>query len=389
VGGSPDADGPAVFYLALYRFGVVTSTRPCARRSPPSRAAEETVRRWTREWFVDEVVRFAAPAGRRPSRGTAGRATRWCCSPRRRPTSRRIATEHFGLDAFLSTRYEVKDGVFTASWCRRVLRRGQDRARRALRRRAGNRPGAELLLRGLHHRSAHPAEGGHPRVSTRPTAAAGGEEKGMGDIIVERTGVTPVLAGCGPATAQARLAPERSLDGLQRRLCGAALEMHQLFSSQVCLVTRSRQMLNERESLMKNAVMIVICLQFLLMLASAAGAGRVRHRRGLPEYKVCNHGTCETDICIDVPCTSRPPTCAPTARPWRTSSPRHLRGRDLHLRVRADPCAQGCLDGQCIGDPCAGVDCTNPRRTSAPTRRTDPLLLPGTCAGGSCSYESS
>jgi HAD superfamily hydrolase (TIGR01490 family) len=104
----------AVFYLALYRFGMVDVDRAMRKALTTVKGLpEQTVRQWTREWFVDEVVRFAAPGGKAAIEGHRKQGHALVLLTSSSPYESEAATEHFGLDAFLCTRYEVKDGVFT------------------------------------------------------------------------------------------------------------------------------------------------------------------------------------------------------------------------------------------------------------------------------------
>ncbi|MBL8951825.1 MAG: hypothetical protein JNK82_13670, partial [Myxococcaceae bacterium] len=49
-------------------------------------------------------------------------------------------------------------------------------------------------------------------------------------------------------------------------------------------------------------------------------------------------------------------------------------------------CPQACVNGMCVGDPCAGVTCTTPPPPTCVGGSAVTFSLPGTCAGGSCSY---
>lgn len=53
------------------------------------------------------------------------------------------------------------------------------------------------------------------------------------------------------------------------------------------------------------------------------------------------------------------------------------------------PCAQGCMNGQCVGDPCAGVTCNTPPGPTCNGNNAITFSLPGQCNNGMCRYQES
>jgi hypothetical protein len=139
----------------------------------------------------------------------------------------------------------------------------------------------------------------------------------------------------------------------------------------------------------------------------------------------CTGGTCNTDPCMGVSCTTPPPatclnsttrrtsgspgTCGggscsyptqdtvcnapPAATCVNTSTLRSFSaagtcsGGACNYTSSDTTCANGCSNGACMGDPCAGVTCNmppGPDCSSANTRRT--WAATGTCSGGTCTY---
>lgn len=138
----------------------------------------------------------------------------------------------------------------------------------------------------------------------------------------------------------------------------------------------------------------------------------------------CSNGACNADPCAGVSCTSAPPavctgsntrrvygspgTCGAgmcsyptqdqtcnsppaascigsTARTWSANGT--CSGGACNYTSTDTACANGCTNGACNGDPCAGVSCTTPPAAtcaSSTTRRT--FAASGTCSAGNCSY---
>lgn len=104
----------ASFYLLAYRFGVLDMERAMRKALQTIKGLdEETVRGWTRTWFHQEVVPHAAQGAWPVLEKHRGRGDVLVLLTSSSPYESEIASEHFGLDAYISTRYEVRGGVFT------------------------------------------------------------------------------------------------------------------------------------------------------------------------------------------------------------------------------------------------------------------------------------
>lgn len=111
--------GQAVFYLIAYRFGVLGMEEAMTWALASIRGLpEDDVRRWTEEWFVQEVVQFVAPGGLDALASHRAQGHPLVLLTSSSPYESRIACAHLGLDDFLCTRYEVADGVFTGQLVR-------------------------------------------------------------------------------------------------------------------------------------------------------------------------------------------------------------------------------------------------------------------------------
>jgi HAD superfamily hydrolase (TIGR01490 family) len=103
-----------IYYLLLYRFGLIEMERAMTKAlSTIKGLPEQTVRQWTREWFVTEVVPWVARGAQPVVEDHRARGHPVILLTSSSPYESEIATEHFRLDAFLSTRYEVESGLFT------------------------------------------------------------------------------------------------------------------------------------------------------------------------------------------------------------------------------------------------------------------------------------
>lgn len=104
----------AALYMSLYKFGLIPMEGAMRRALRTVEGVpERAVRAWTREWFDAEVTPFVA-AGAWPAveeHRRQGHLLVLLTSSS--PYESEAASEHFGLDAFLSTRYEVRAGRFT------------------------------------------------------------------------------------------------------------------------------------------------------------------------------------------------------------------------------------------------------------------------------------
>ncbi|MBN2497339.1 MAG: hypothetical protein JXR96_22300 [Deltaproteobacteria bacterium] len=96
------------------------------------------------------------------------------------------------------------------------------------------------------------------------------------------------------------------------------------------------------------------------------------------------NGVCHQGICAGEPLVCNTPpaaTCTDgtTLRTY-TSSGRCVDGDCVYDHAEVT-CSQGCADGRCVGDPCAGVTCDSPPEPAVC------YVEPGTCSSGECSYD--
>ena len=111
-------------------------------------------------------------------------------------------------------------------------------------------------------------------------------------------------------------------------------------------------------------------------------------------YKVdcttaCEGGICTgNDACNGVTCVAPPLAICVDGTTLKTFAPSGTCSGGTCSYVSATAtCTKGCQEAACVGDPCAGVICTQPPAAScanATTRRTHSPS--GTCAAGACSY---
>ena len=106
----------AALYLVAYRFGFINMERAMRRALVTVRGLEEDVlRKRTRAWFTSEVTKYAAPGAWAAIAGHRERGHRLVLLTSSSPYESEAATEFFGLDDFLCTRYEVVDGRLTGN----------------------------------------------------------------------------------------------------------------------------------------------------------------------------------------------------------------------------------------------------------------------------------
>jgi HAD superfamily hydrolase (TIGR01490 family) len=104
----------ATIYLAAYKLSMLDMEHVTVRALQTVKGErEETVRGWTRDWFEEEVVPNVAPGAWRVLEHHRAEGHLLVLLTLSSPYESELAMELFGLDAFLSTRYEVLDGVFT------------------------------------------------------------------------------------------------------------------------------------------------------------------------------------------------------------------------------------------------------------------------------------
>lgn len=102
----------------------------------------------------------------------------------------------------------------------------------------------------------------------------------------------------------------------------------------------------------------------------------------------CQSGACVGDPCAGVICTQPPAASCVDAMTRRSfASTGTCTGGKCSYTSTDVACNNGCQSGACAGDPCAGIMCSQPPAAScvnATTRRT--YASAGTCDGGTCSY---
>jgi len=104
----------AIFYMLCYRFGVVNIEEVTIKALQTVKGLnEEEVRKWTHEWFEKEVTPYAAPDAFDAIKEHRNSGHILVLLTSASLYESEIAAKFFGMDAFLCSRYEVKDGVFT------------------------------------------------------------------------------------------------------------------------------------------------------------------------------------------------------------------------------------------------------------------------------------
>jgi hypothetical protein len=89
----------------------------------------------------------------------------------------------------------------------------------------------------------------------------------------------------------------------------------------------------------------------------------------------CVGGSC---LGVQITCTTPPPARCIDRTLRSFSSPGTCSEGTCSYVEKDTVCRQGCADGQCIGQPCLGVQCTSPPSACHAS--------PGTCTDGACSY---
>lgn len=101
-------------WLLAYRFSVINMDALLDQALVTiANLEEETVRAWTREWYHAEVAHRVAPGARQAldEHRRAGHRLVLLTSSSRYESE--VAVEHLGLDDYLCTGYEVREGRFT------------------------------------------------------------------------------------------------------------------------------------------------------------------------------------------------------------------------------------------------------------------------------------
>jgi HAD superfamily hydrolase (TIGR01490 family) len=103
-----------LLFLAAYRFGIGDMDRLMRKALTTIQGEpEDHVRQWTHEWFQAEVTPFVSPGARAVIEQHRLQKHRLVLLTSSSPYESEIACEHFGLDEFLCTRYQVVNGRFT------------------------------------------------------------------------------------------------------------------------------------------------------------------------------------------------------------------------------------------------------------------------------------
>jgi hypothetical protein len=89
--------------------------------------------------------------------------------------------------------------------------------------------------------------------------------------------------------------------------------------------------------------------------------------------------TCSEGACAGTPitCTEGKPNECNGAVLTSYGKPGACDGGTCVYPKQVVACSQGCANGQCVGDPCEGIDCSS---------RPDVCFGPGTCVAGQCNY---
>ncbi|MFH1811452.1 MAG: HAD-IB family hydrolase [Pseudomonadota bacterium] len=104
----------ATFYLFAYSLHAVDMDGVMVKALQTVKGVDEdTVRSRTRDWFDREVKQHEAPGARAALQDHRDQGHLCVLLTASSPYESEAATAHFGLDAWLSTRYQVVEGRFT------------------------------------------------------------------------------------------------------------------------------------------------------------------------------------------------------------------------------------------------------------------------------------
>lgn len=104
----------AILYLVGYRLNRINIDTVMLRALKPYQGvSEEAVRHKTKRWYLNEVAPKAAPGANAVLEEHRQKGHRMVLLTSSSVYESEIACEHFGLEAFLCTRYEVEKGRFT------------------------------------------------------------------------------------------------------------------------------------------------------------------------------------------------------------------------------------------------------------------------------------
>jgi HAD superfamily hydrolase (TIGR01490 family) len=106
-------------YLTAYKTGFIDMEKVTIKALGTVRGErEERLRRWTHAWFEEEVVPYVSIGAWRQVAWHRMQGHKLILLTSSSPYESEAASAFFELDAFLSMRYEVKDGRFTGDVCR-------------------------------------------------------------------------------------------------------------------------------------------------------------------------------------------------------------------------------------------------------------------------------
>ena len=126
-----------------------------------------------------------------------------------------------------------------------------------------------------------------------------------------------------------------------------------------------------------TVVVIVVC-SFVVVALAAAGCGSEDPAEGFP-------GPCDVVDCDEVPKSE----CVGDFTLRIFEGPGSCVDGECIFESEEMSCGRGCEDGECVGDPCAGVYCNNPPEDSCVDEDTLEVYEEwGDCAEGDCSYIS-
>lgn len=104
----------AIAYLIAYRLDAIDMSWAMRRALLTIRGErEETVREWTRTWYREEIAQRVAPGAWSTVRWHRDAGHMLILLTTSSPYEAELAAEQLGMDAYLCSRYEVRDGVFT------------------------------------------------------------------------------------------------------------------------------------------------------------------------------------------------------------------------------------------------------------------------------------
>jgi putative phosphoserine phosphatase/1-acylglycerol-3-phosphate O-acyltransferase len=109
------------FYLLAYKIGFIDMDEVTVKALETVKGLEEeTVRKWTHDWFEAEVTPHVAAGGLTTLENHRSQGHMLVLLTSASKYESEVAIRHLNMDAFLCTRYEVRDGLFTGDVVRPV-----------------------------------------------------------------------------------------------------------------------------------------------------------------------------------------------------------------------------------------------------------------------------